>query len=762
MAILGRNSQAQYYQSGGEGLETIKPLSAQYGLMGRPKQSETPEYKSVAENGLQQQTIDVLTMESTLQTDLAGIYNEGEKLVSKYGSMGEALKTEEGQEWVVKSSMVAAKKNLIQSMVATQKSNFSKFEDDTKREDLQSLAFVDNSIILNTGGLGTKVDMLSFFNLENEKGEKINISPDDIMTVGDNAEAQNRHLPMFDKKNGRINIYRSSKPIDNKAAQDWRDNKYGNLGHYEADINRGDTKSAGEYRVVYNTENMTSSNLINLSDLINDRIGSQAGYGFKLPTYGSNTEIFLSDLQEYRDYLKRNGSVPLLEMEPIEKEIEVTDEKGKKSKKKVKVGFTMKPVLDESGKVQLATALNDEAGLSSFIAIREVSQANSAIVDKFVSGIKLGAIAASNKQEKEYALVTEHLKALIGNVPMSREAISTVTPNPLLNSFILNLKNPNIRESINNAGATTSLNKALDNIVSIDGNIQEEWKKLNLATTPEEQREVKKNILGLKKQQRDNFRILKKEFELIPGLYTNPNVFNAVTEYIDSVSRESDKYEQSLYGSSFGASTLYGEYYSYSSDQDFARTNYDKPSAIGDRMLYMGISNTGIDLRYSTTASVVSYQGMWYGFIDPEHRYQGNLASDYENAEDVSAAREDALLKGDSKQLQQSVLRVPLIEISDKRVTVKGNNGKYKKIKIGDIIGDDTPQGIEYKKQIGYIEPGELNQITDMFYYEASEEEKTRLKGSHVWLSVRHKPFHIEANTKRGELKDFLKYNTTR
>ncbi|MCK9331326.1 MAG: hypothetical protein M0Q94_15750 [Candidatus Cloacimonetes bacterium] len=95
MAILGRNSQAQYYQSGGEGLETIKPLSAQYGLMGRPKQSETPEYESVAENGLQQQTIDVLTMESTLQTDLAGIYNEGEKLVSKYGSMGEALKTEE-------------------------------------------------------------------------------------------------------------------------------------------------------------------------------------------------------------------------------------------------------------------------------------------------------------------------------------------------------------------------------------------------------------------------------------------------------------------------------------------------------------------------------------------------------------------------------------------------------------------------------------------------------------------------------------------
>ena len=32
-----------------------------------------------SENGLQQQTLDVLTMESTLQTDLAGIYNEGEK-----------------------------------------------------------------------------------------------------------------------------------------------------------------------------------------------------------------------------------------------------------------------------------------------------------------------------------------------------------------------------------------------------------------------------------------------------------------------------------------------------------------------------------------------------------------------------------------------------------------------------------------------------------------------------------------------------------
>ena len=57
-------------------------------------------------------------------------------------------------------------------------------------------------------------------------------------------------------------------------------------------------------------------------------------------------------------------------MEPIEKEIEVIDEKGEKSKKKVNVGFTMKPVLDENGKVQLATALNDEAGLSSFIAIR--------------------------------------------------------------------------------------------------------------------------------------------------------------------------------------------------------------------------------------------------------------------------------------------------------------------------------------------------------------------------------------------------------
>ena len=137
-------------------------------------------------------------------------------------------------------------------------------------------------------------------------------------------------------------------------------------------------------------------------------------------------------------------------------------------------------------------------------------------------------------------------------------------------------------------------------------------------------------------------------------------------------------------------------------------------------------------------------------------------AVDYENAEDVSAAREDALLKSDSKQLQQSVLRVPLEEISDKRVTVKGNDGKYKKIKIGDIIRDDTPQGIEYKKQIGYIEPGELNQITDMFYYEASEEEKTRLKGSHVWLSVRHKPFHIERTTRRGDLEDFEKYNTIR
>ena len=266
-------------------------------------------------------------------------------------------------------------------------------------------------------------------------------------------------------------------------------------------------------------------------------------------------------------------------------------------------------------------------------------------MDKFVTGIKLGNIAASNKQEKEYALVTEHLNALIGNVPMTPEAISTVTPNPLLNSFILNLKNPNIRESINNAGATTSLNNALDNIVSIDGNIQEEWNKLNLATTPEEQREVKKSILGLKKKQRDNFKILKKEFELIPGLYANPTVFDAVTEYVNSVSKESEKYEQSLYGSSSGASTLYGEYYSYNTDQDFAKTNYDKPSAIGDRMLYMGISNTGIDLRYNTTASVVSYQGMWYGFIDPEHRYQGKLASDYEKAEDVSAAREDALLK---------------------------------------------------------------------------------------------------------------------
>ena len=73
--------------------------------------------------------------------------------------------------------MVAAKKNLIQSMVATQKSNFTKFEADTNREDLQSLAFVDNGIILNTGGLGTKVDMLSFFNLENEKGEKNKYKP---------------------------------------------------------------------------------------------------------------------------------------------------------------------------------------------------------------------------------------------------------------------------------------------------------------------------------------------------------------------------------------------------------------------------------------------------------------------------------------------------------------------------------------------------------------------------------------------------------
>ena len=37
MAIIGRNNQAQYYEPKGDVMPTVKPMSAQYGLLGQPK-----------------------------------------------------------------------------------------------------------------------------------------------------------------------------------------------------------------------------------------------------------------------------------------------------------------------------------------------------------------------------------------------------------------------------------------------------------------------------------------------------------------------------------------------------------------------------------------------------------------------------------------------------------------------------------------------------------------------------------------------------
>lgn len=384
MAIIGRNNQAQYYEPKGDVMPTVKPMSAQYGLLGQPKNDRYRFDNPEGEVGLFGNSTQYNLSMANITNQMNQWTGVLENVYAKYGKDAMKTGTEANklfQEAFGNIQKLQEQKMFIENYKGTLESNYIGFKaDDVATKDVKSnVAMTGGGFVMENGNRFNLRQAQSQYmsdqteKINNPKIKPLEIKGQDVATISRSMSIQNQ-MPLFNPE----------------------------------------TKEPIEYQkhIVFN-DNDIQAQLIS-SPLRNIKITSGGTRGFKsgdasgrytFNTYSENNRVALSSFissldsdmfseetnkwfeNQFVNHMKSQGHIPIYEQ---------------------KLGNLGEIIIEpkvEDGKQVYSTNIADPMAYESF-KIKKIADLNN-IKLEYKSGDEAGAIAQTTNNPVEEILLDE-------------------------------------------------------------------------------------------------------------------------------------------------------------------------------------------------------------------------------------------------------------------------------------------------------------------------------------------------------------------
>lgn len=311
MAIIGRNNQAQYYEPKGDVMPTVKPMSAQYGLLGQPKNDRYRFDNPEAEVGLFGNSTQYNFSMANITNQLNQWTGVLENVYAKYGKDAMKTGTEANkmfQQAFGKIQELQQEKMFIENYKGTYESNYKGFkEDDIATRDVKSnVAMTGGGFVMENGNRFNLGQAQSRYLLDqrekinNPKIEPLEIKGTDVATISRSMSIQN-NMPLFNPETkAPIEYQRHIVFDDNAIMGQLISSPLGKIS-----ISSGDTQgfSSGDSTGRYTINTHGEDNRIALSSFISflrDNMFSE--------------EINKWFENQFVNHMKSQGSIPIYEM----------------------------------------------------------------------------------------------------------------------------------------------------------------------------------------------------------------------------------------------------------------------------------------------------------------------------------------------------------------------------------------------------------------------------------------------------------------
>lgn len=378
MAIIGRNNQAQYYEPKGDVMPTVKPMSAQYGLLGQPKNDRYRFDDPEAEVGL-------FGNSTQYNFSMANITNQMnlwtgvlENIYAKYGKDAMKTGTEANkmfQQTFGKIQELQQEKMFIENYKGTYESNYKGFkEDDIATRDVKSnVAMTGGGFVMENGNRFNLGQAQSQYLLDqrekinNPKIKPLEIKGTDVATISRSMSIQN-NMPLFNPETKEpIEYQRHIVFDDNAIMQQLSSSPLGKIS-----ISSGDTGgfSSGDATGRYTINTYGEDNRVALSSFISL---------LRSNMFSEETNKWFEN--QFVNHMKSQGSIPIYEM------------------KEGKLGEIIIEPKIQDGEQVYSTNIADPMAYQSF-KIKKIADLNN-IKLELKEGDEVGAIAQTTNNPVE-------------------------------------------------------------------------------------------------------------------------------------------------------------------------------------------------------------------------------------------------------------------------------------------------------------------------------------------------------------------------
>lgn len=311
MAIIGRNNQAQYYEPKGDVMPTVKPMSAQYGLLGQPKNDRYRFDDPEAEVGLFGNSTQYNFSMANITNQMNQWTGVLENIYAKYGKDAMKTGTEANkmfQQAFGKIQELQQEKMFIENYKGTFESNYKGFkEDDIATRDVKSNAAMTgggfvmvNGNRFDLGQAQSQYQLDQREKIKNPKIEPLEIKGTDVATISRSMSIQN-NMPLFNPETKQpIEYQRHIVFNDNAIMRELISSPLGKIS-----ISSGDTRgfSSGDATGRYTINTHGEDNRVALSSFISS---------LRSNMFSEETNKWFEN--QFVNHMKSQGSIPIYEM----------------------------------------------------------------------------------------------------------------------------------------------------------------------------------------------------------------------------------------------------------------------------------------------------------------------------------------------------------------------------------------------------------------------------------------------------------------